>query len=249
MFTHRSGCQRFARVSKGLGVSLIDMIKQRHLPTTCAALLVATLALAACGDDADSASDDGPANSAVTTEATAEASAPETTTPATTTPATMDPDTTVPGTTQAPATEVETLEVTMQDFHYGALPASVPVGTPVAVSNVSEGELHEFVAFRLPDGDERTATEIMGGDLGALLGGGEPAMVLVAAPGSSEQFVAVGEPVFAEPGRYLVLCAIPTGADPQAYIEAAATSDGPPEVDGGPPHFMNGMYAVIDVTA
>jgi hypothetical protein len=166
-----------------------------------------------------------------------------------TTPETTTPDTTTPDTTAAPAAGVETLEVTMEDFHYGALPASVPAGTPIAVSNASEGELHEFVAFRLPDGDERTAAEIMGGDLGALLGAGEPAMVLVAAPGSSEQFVAVGEPVFAEPGRYLVLCGIPTGADPQAYIEAAGTSDGPPEVDGGPPHFMNGMYAVIDVTA
>jgi uncharacterized cupredoxin-like copper-binding protein len=210
------------------------MIKQRHLPTTCAALLVATLALAACGDDDDSASDTVSAGSAVTTEAPAEEPAPETTTPET---------------TGTPAADVETLEVTMEDFHYGALPTSVPAGTPVAVSNASEGELHEFVAFRLPDGDERTATEIMGGDLGALLGGGEPAMVLIAPPGSSEQIVAVGEPTFAEPGRYLVLCAIPTGADPQAYMEAAATSAGPPEVDGGPPHFMNGMYAVIEVSA
>jgi hypothetical protein len=226
------------------------MIKQRHLPTTCAALLVATLALAACGDDEDSASDAVPATSAVTTEAPA----PDTTVAATDAPAEEPaPETTVsettPETTGAPATDIEKLEVTMEDFHYGALPTSVPAGTPVAVSNASEGELHEFVAFRLPDGDERTATEIMGGDLGALLGGGEPAMVLIAPPGSSEQIVAVGEPAFAEPGRYLVLCAIPTGADPQAYMEAAATSDGPPEVDGGAPHFMNGMYAVIEVTA
>jgi hypothetical protein len=228
------------------------MIKQRHLPTTCAALLVATLALAACGDDDDSASDTVPAASAVTTEAPAEEPAPETTVAATDAPAEEPaPETTVPDTaptTGAPA-DLETLEVTMEDFHYGALPTSVPAGTPVAVSNASEGELHEFVAFRLPDGDDRTATEIMGGDLGALLGGGEPAMVLIAPPGSSEQIVAVGEAAFAEPGRYLVLCAIPTGADPQAYMEAAATSEGPPEVDGGAPHFTNGMYAVIEVTA
>jgi hypothetical protein len=229
------------------------MIKQRHLPTTCAALLVATLALAACGDDDDSASDTVPASSAVTTEAPAEEPAPEPapeTTVATTAPDTTAPETTAPETTAAPAADLAPLEVTMEDFHYGALPTSIPAGTPVAVSNASEGgELHEFVALALPAGDDRTATEIMGGDLGAVFGGGEPAMVLLAPPGSSDQIVAVGEPVFAEPGRYLVLCAIPTGADPQAYMDAAATSAGPPEVDGGPPHFMNGMYAVIEVTA
>jgi hypothetical protein len=225
------------------------MIKQRHLPSTCAALLVATLALGACGGDDDSASDTVPANDTVTTEAAADEPATETTVASTDAPADEPAPETTPDTTGAPAADLETLEVTMEDFHYGALPESVPAGTPVAVSNASEGELHEFVAFRLPDGDERSATEIMGGDLGALFGGGEPAMVLIAPPGSSEQIVAVGEPAFAEPGRYMVLCAIPTGADPQAYMDAAATSDGPPEVDGGAPHFMNGMYAVIEVTA
>ena len=52
----------------------------------------------------------------------------------------------------------------------------------------------------------------------------------------------------AEPGRYLILCAIPTGADPAEYLAAAATSEGPPQVEGGQPHFMNGMYAEILVT-
>jgi hypothetical protein len=47
--------------------------------------------------------------------------------------------------------------------------------------------------------------------------------------------------VLAEPGRYLLLCAIPTGADVQEYLDAAATSDGPPQVGGGPPHLVNGM--------
>ena len=28
---------------------------------------------------------------------------------------------------------------------------------------------------------------------------------------------------------------------------AAAESDGPPEVDGGPPHFVNGMFAEVVV--
>jgi hypothetical protein len=58
---------------------------------------------------------------------------------------------------------------------------------------------------------------------------------------------AAGEPRFREAGRYLILCAIPTGADPQAYLDAAATSEGPPEVPGGAPHFTSGMFAEVRV--
>lgn len=145
--------------------------------------------------------------------------------------------------------EPDTLAVTMADFHYGDLPETVEAGTTIEVGNTSEGELHEFVAFRLDDGDERPADEIMSGDVESLLGSKDPTMVLLAPPDSDEQIVAVGEPEFAEAGRYLILCAIPTGADPDEYLTAAATSEGPPQVDGGPPHFVHGMYAVIDVEA
>ena len=51
-----------------------------------------------------------------------------------------------------------------------------------------------------------------------------------------------------EPGRYVVICAIPTGADPVAYFDPANQSpDGPPNVEGGPPHFTQGMYADLTV--
>ena len=73
--------------------------------------------------------------------------------------------------------------------------------------------------------------------------------VLLQAPGSSDVIPAVGDGTLSEPGRYLVICAIPTGADPMEYLEAAAQSEeGPPEVEGGPPHFVNGMYAEVVVT-
>lgn len=48
------------------------------------------------------------------------------------------------------------------------------------------------------------------------------------------------------------MCFIPTGADPEKYLDAAAASSGePPVVSGGPPHFVNGMYAelVVEPTA
>ena len=151
------------------------------------------------------------------------------------------------GADDAAAFDDDVLEVEMNDFHYGELPERVQVGTELAVSNAADSELHEFVAFRLADDDERTVEEIMEGDVGAILGGGLPAMVHLAPPGSAEQIIAVGDGTFAEPGRYLILCAIPTGADPAEYLAAAAESEGPPQVDGGQPHFMNGMHAEIEV--
>lgn len=138
------------------------------------------------------------------------------------------------------------LTVAMSDFSYGDLPDEVPAGTRIEVTNESPNELHEFVTYRLDDSDDRDIDEIVA-DAEALLTGGPPVAVLLAAPGG-EQIPAVGDGTLAEPGRYVILCAIPTGADVAEYLEAAATSDGPPQVAGGPPHFMNGMYAEITVT-
>lgn len=137
------------------------------------------------------------------------------------------------------------LDVVMDDFHYGDLPSVVPAGTRITVSNASEVELHEFVAFRLPDDDTRTVDDIVAGDIGSLLGGSEPAMVLLAPPGG-EEIAAVGDGTLTDPGRYLVICVIPTGADPGEYL--AATGDGPPQVAGGAPHVVNGMYVELTVT-
>lgn len=139
------------------------------------------------------------------------------------------------------------LEVTMSDFHFGDLPDEVPAGTRLAIENASDVELHELVAFRLPDDERRNVDEIMATGLDELLSGTPPATVLLAPPGG-EQIAAVGDGTLDVPGRYLLLCAIPTGADPTEYLEAAATSDGPPQVDGGPPHFVHGMVDELVVT-
>ena len=139
------------------------------------------------------------------------------------------------------------LDVTLTDFSFGDLPDEVAAGTRVQIENTSETELHELVAFRLADGDDRPVDEIVASGLDEVLGAGPPAAVLLAAPGG-KQVEAVGDGVLAEPGRYLLLCAIPTGAAPLEYLEAAATSDGPPQVDGGPPHFVNGMVDDLVVT-
>ena len=50
-------------------------------------------------------------------------------------------------------------------------------------------------------------------------------------------------PLLPEPGRYLLLCNVPTGADARAFMN----STGPGQVTGGAPHHFHGMYAGITV--
>ena len=120
----------------------------------------------------------------------------------------------------------------------------MPAGTTFKLVNDSEEELHEFVAFRLPDDEERSADELIAlpqSELETLLAGGPPATVLLAKPGGP-QIEAVGDGTLREPGRYLVACSIPVGGDPDELL----ASDGPPPA-GGVPHFHKGMYAELTV--
>jgi hypothetical protein len=155
--------------------------------------------------------------------------------------------TAAPSTTEA-SEAASPVEVTLVDFAFEGLPDTVPTGTQLTVTNVSDAEMHELVAFRLPEGEARSAADLAGLPPEELVGAlGEPVTVLLAAPGA-EQIPAVGDGTLTEPGNYAVFCFIPTGVDPQVYLEAAAESDGgPPQVEGGPPHFVNGMYADLTV--
>ena len=192
----------------------------RTLQRVRVGLLALTLAggLAACGDD-DKA----------TTDTTA--AAEQTTT-----------------TADAPA-EPETVEVTALDYEYEGLPEQVAAGTTLTLTNTSTVELHELVAFLLPDTEERSAEELLAlpeAELEQLFAQGPPTAVLLAPPGGGETIQAVGDGSFSEPGRYVVICSIPTGADPEAYLNAPP-SDGPPDVPGGPPHFTMGMFGEFTV--
>ena len=146
----------------------------------------------------------------------------------------------------------DTVDVTAVDFAFEGLPTEVEAGTTVTLHNDSDGEVHELVAWRLPDGEERSAEELLAlpeQEIGALLAG-PPDVGLLALPGESGHVMS-GDGTFAEPGRYLVFCAIPMGAaagDVEAAIAEAQQSDGPPpEIPGGPPHFTAGMFTEIQV--
>jgi hypothetical protein len=197
--------------------------------TITVSLLAAGLALLpACGDDED----DGASDTTTTEEATSsttEAPDPE------------EPATDEPG----------VLEVELVDYAFEGLPESVPAGTRLTVTNSSEAELHELIAIRIPDEETRPVEELVelpDEELGAIFGEGPPDTVLLAAPGG-EQVDAVGDGTLSEPGRYVLACFIPTGVDPDAYLNAPPSEEGPPQVPGadGPPHIAHGMWAELVV--
>lgn len=149
------------------------------------------------------------------------------------------------------ADEPSTVTVRAVDFGFEGLPDSVSAGTAFELVNTSSSELHELVAIRLPDDEDRAVAELVTlppEQLAALFPLVET--VLLTPPGQeSEQIAAVGDGTLTESGRYAIICAIPTGADPAEYLAAAAESDdGPPEVDGGPPHLVHGMWGEVTVT-
>ena len=151
-------------------------------------------------------------------------------------------------TTSAPATS--TVEVTTVDYAFEGLPTELEAGTTIEVRNTSAAELHELVAIRLSDDERRSIEELLAlppEELEALFAA-PPALVAVAPPGE-DAFVALGDGTLDEPGRYAIVCFIPTGADLQAYLSVfEANPDQPPQVDGGPPHFTAGMHAELLVS-
>jgi hypothetical protein len=205
-----------------------------------AAALAATLVLAACGDDDDG--DDASTDTAA--EATTTATEPSDASTEASEPASPVDEAGSGG------VEDGVLEVHTVDYAFEGLPGSVPSGTRLALVNDSEEELHELVAIRIPDEETRSVEELVAlpeEEIDAVFGSGEPAAVLLAAPGG-EQIDAVGDGTISDPGRYALVCFIPTGVDPQEYLDAPPTEEGPPSFpDAGPPHVAHGMYAELTV--
>jgi hypothetical protein len=219
------------------------MIPHRHGRFLAGALVaLASLAFVACGSD-----DDDTAPRAPEPVATAPVSESPPPTPA---PAGEPPSPDATAHTEHTGAAAPTIAVGAVDYSFQDLPASVTAGTALTLTNHSTTELHEIVAFRLPDDETRSVEELMAlpdtGALEAAIAVGPPALVMLAPPGQ-QGFAALGDGSLDEPGRYVLLCGIPIGADVQAYLDAARTADGPPDVPGGPPHFTAGMFAELVV--
>jgi uncharacterized cupredoxin-like copper-binding protein len=158
----------------------------------------------------------------------------------------VDPELAETTTTAAPQTE--TITVTATDYAFVGLPSTVKAGTTLVLENESEMEVHELVAIRLPDEEDRAVSDLVRlppEEMAAFFPLVETVLI---APPTQQGFAVEGTGTLTEPGRYAIICVIPTGADPAEYLAAAAEAEGgPPEVAGGPPHIANGMFAEVTV--
>jgi uncharacterized cupredoxin-like copper-binding protein len=148
----------------------------------------------------------------------------------------------------------QAVTITLSDYVFEGVPPTITSGTPIDVTNESADEAHELTAFRLPDTETRSLAELQAlppDEFGALVPGA-PALAFAARPNEDGELV-LGDGTLHEPGRYLLACFIPTGADPDQVMTAmkAAAADpsaGPPQIEGGPPHVAAGMIAELVVT-
>ena len=146
------------------------------------------------------------------------------------------------------------LTIKLRDYTFEGVPQTITDGTTISVTNESAVEAHELIAFRLADSETRSLSELQAlppDQFGALFPG-VPALGFAARPKEKGELV-LGDGTLPGPGRYLLVCFIPTGADPDQVIKAirAAAADPtgpPPQIDGGAPHLANGMIAEVVVT-
>ncbi len=154
--------------------------------------------------------------------------------------------TTVEATTTTES-EAPAVEVTAIDFAFVDLPSEVEAGTTFTLNNTAESELHEFVAVRLADDETRSVGELVMlpmEELGPIVDSGLTTVIL--APPGGDNIVPVGDGTLSEPGRYAIICFIPTGIAPQEYLEAVAETGEPPSSEL-PPHFVHGMFGEVTV--
>ena len=145
------------------------------------------------------------------------------------------------------------VEVRGVDYAFDDVPAEVERGTSLTFTNASDVEVHEMLVLRVDDGETRPLQELLELPDDEAQQVTEYVGMRVALPGEGgldpENPGASGGVTLTEPGRYLLLCFIPEGADVQAYRDALeGKSDGPPQVEGGPPHAAMGMASEVTVT-
>jgi hypothetical protein len=142
-----------------------------------------------------------------------------------------------------------TIEVTAVDYGFEGLPDTIEAGSKLSLTNSSDKEAHELVAILIPEGEERPVEELISlpeEEIDAIFGSAEPATVILAAPGQTDQPGAVvGDGTITEPGRYAVVCFLPVGGDPAVVLDPNA--EGPPDTGDAPPHAAQGMFAELTV--
>lgn len=200
-------------------------------------LAVTAIALSGCSDAEPNAS--------------AETGTPATNAAEPTSPDTSPADTGTESATGDPTGGGDVVEITAVDYAFEDVPETVPVGTELTLVNESDDEVHEMVVMRVDD-DQTMALDDILAEVAAEPDAPPPDWVTftgisIAMTGEAG-FEPEGPVVLDEPGRYLLMCFIPTGADPDAYreaVESGATEA--PDVGGGAPHVVEGMAAELVV--
>lgn len=142
------------------------------------------------------------------------------------------------------------VQVRAVDYDFEGVPATVPSGTRLALTNASDEEFHEMVVVRIDDPQDRPLGQLIDLPPDQVRGIVRNQAVLGAMPGE-DGVVLRGDATVGEPGRYGLVCFIPVGADPAAYralVEAEDPSEvEPPEIEPGPSHASRGMFAELRV--
>jgi hypothetical protein len=143
-----------------------------------------------------------------------------------------------------------TIAVTGQDYSFSGVPEVVASGAEFTFTNSSSAEVHEMIVIKVIEGETRTIEEILElpeSESESLV---EFQGVLVALPGdagANPEGPGSSVPV-TDPGRYVLVCFIPQGADPAVVEEAMQSGEeGPPEMGDGIPHALLGMWAEFQV--
>jgi len=197
--------------------------------------LVFALLVAACGN-----------TGATTTEGTITATVESTTTTVESTTTSGAPAASST-TTTTPAPEGPVIEVEAADYSFVGLPETAVVGTVLTMVNTSSSEFHEMAITRLALDDDRSFDELLA--LGVVQMGyaGKVSGFLAARPGEPSYLGRRGGLLLSEPGRYLVFCAIPVGADPVDMERQYAEFPLAAQVEGVPAHAEVGQIAEIFV--
>jgi hypothetical protein len=114
--------------------------------------------------------------------------------------------------------------VVAQEYAF-AMPSTVAAGTGAFRLTNDGAEDHEFVVFRKPPSETRTAEELLNDPALAEQGPGEFVTATFAPPGGESAAL-----VELTPGEYVAVCFVPVGG-----------------TEDGPPHFTEGMFAEFTV--
>jgi uncharacterized cupredoxin-like copper-binding protein len=133
------------------------------------------------------------------------------------------------------------ITVTAVDFAFENVPAEIPGGTTLGLTNGGQ-EVHEMVVVRKLPTTTQSFEELLAMPQDQALGLVQDIGVAFAEPGATAaEVVTTGEP-----GDYLMVCFIPAGTTSLPSINPNASA--PPSLGTGAPHFTLGMTKEFTVT-